>query len=45
MTIYGELGRLPYECVRYRNTIRYWSKLIQVGENENKHNYKDVSII
>lgn len=36
--VYGELGRIDFQCMRYFNIIRYWVKLLQT--NENKYNKK-----
>ena len=32
--IYGELGRMPYQILRYFNIIKYWLKVINKGENK-----------
>ena len=38
--MYGELGRINFQCMRYFNItcIKYWVKLLQT--NENKYNKK-----
>ena len=32
--IYGELGRMPYQMLRYFNIIKYWLKVINKSENK-----------
>ena len=36
--IYGELGRVNYQCRRYFNIIKYWVKLLHT--NDTKFNKK-----
>ena len=28
--VYGKLGRIDFQCMRYFNIIRYWVKLLQM---------------
>jgi len=32
--VYGELGRIDFQCMRNFNIIRYWVKLLQTNENK-----------
>ena len=32
--VYGELGRLPFQYIRYYHVIRYWVKLIHTSDDK-----------
>ena len=32
--VYGELGRIDFQCMQYLNNIRYWIQLLQTNENK-----------